>query len=723
MWFFAEGGEWDAELLTKDHKPECNDELARIMNSGGKVVKKSGIPRVVWNRPKIGHKGPVRRSTQIDEIPFLAVARSLGDLWSYNSELNEFVVSPEPDVRVIEINPKTFRCLIFGTDGLWNVMRPDLAVQTVKIAEASNEMDLSYGVVKEWRNPSKCLVDEALNRWSIYRARADNTSVVTIMLDPPGPPKRDVLKASATTIDYGVSISQETSHGNTEQLHRQVNGLEQQMEMDKNNTIYHHQQQQQHSDDIDHIPLPTNGISMMTRYEEEPSVSNNYDLASATGQSHNENIMYMSSFAESYNSLLNSNMGYTETSTPGTSSDSSASYNTTVSSEPEFLHYSDDTYSITDLETRINHNQTSTTTSVSYHDIDGNYNMERFNYLDYSHVACIDEDHDYVFPVSQPSPSETISTFSLQTNDSEQTLIGNQQQEEVEDNTLINPDIPECYPITPDSSCTDKSDATIQINVISSSFNENIQETDTLAPTKECVDKNLNGKKVKKEMKSSSDKGSSTKIGLRSNFIISNNNVADSRSLNNNRNCSNTKNKLKNSENSSKKISKDVVGKKLTTATVITRGNTTLSNKNSVQSVMDMTLRALRSRNTISSTLVSTTSPITKQIATITQPKISNNNRNTVKAKKTIERIMARARNNRSHAVLRKTSAGPSTTIDTNRLTLLNRKSKQIMKGTVKTNNLDINKQIMTKRLSLRNNIWKADIPSRNRRVQKFISG
>ena len=39
---------------------------------------------------------PIRRSTHIDEIPFLAVSRSLGDLWSYNAELDEFIVSPEP---------------------------------------------------------------------------------------------------------------------------------------------------------------------------------------------------------------------------------------------------------------------------------------------------------------------------------------------------------------------------------------------------------------------------------------------------------------------------------------------------------------------------------------------------------------------------------------------------------------------------------------------------
>jgi hypothetical protein len=84
---------WLAEPLTQDHKPECKREQARINNSGGKVIVKSGVLRVVWNRPRIEHKGPVRRSTPIDEIPFLAVARSLGDLWSYNSTLNEFVVS------------------------------------------------------------------------------------------------------------------------------------------------------------------------------------------------------------------------------------------------------------------------------------------------------------------------------------------------------------------------------------------------------------------------------------------------------------------------------------------------------------------------------------------------------------------------------------------------------------------------------------------------------
>lgn len=154
-----------------------------------------GVPRVVWNRPRIGHQGPVRRSTPIDEIPFLAVARSLGDLWSYNSQINQFIVSPDPDCSVIQIDTNVHRCLIFGTDGLFNMLSPSMAVYVVQNAEAHNEYaaldDCTY---KTWLNPSKLLVEKALQRWHATKMRADNTSVVTLMLDPPGPPKSQILK-------------------------------------------------------------------------------------------------------------------------------------------------------------------------------------------------------------------------------------------------------------------------------------------------------------------------------------------------------------------------------------------------------------------------------------------------------------------------------------------------------------------------------------------------
>lgn len=101
---------WRAKQLTTDHKPESLAEKTRIQRAGGQVAVKSGVPRVVWNRPRDPlHRGPIKRRTLVDDIPFLAVARSLGDLWSYNSRCKEFVVSPDPDVKVVKIDPNTFR--------------------------------------------------------------------------------------------------------------------------------------------------------------------------------------------------------------------------------------------------------------------------------------------------------------------------------------------------------------------------------------------------------------------------------------------------------------------------------------------------------------------------------------------------------------------------------------------------------------------------------------
>jgi protein phosphatase 1D len=113
---------WKSEELTIEHKPESPDELKRIVACGGKVQPKQGIHRVVWFRNKSMYQGPIRRSTKIEEVPFLAVARSLGDLWSYNYDTRKFVVSPEPDVTVMDVDVNSFKCLVLASDGLWNVM-------------------------------------------------------------------------------------------------------------------------------------------------------------------------------------------------------------------------------------------------------------------------------------------------------------------------------------------------------------------------------------------------------------------------------------------------------------------------------------------------------------------------------------------------------------------------------------------------------------------------
>lgn len=105
------------------------------------------------------------------------------------------MVSPDPDLHVIDLSVLKDRCLILATDGLWNVLSPGMAVQSVFDTERNNErhmIDPNGG--HTWINPSKKLVDLSIQRWNMCSLRADNVSVVTVMLDPPGPPRAKVLR-------------------------------------------------------------------------------------------------------------------------------------------------------------------------------------------------------------------------------------------------------------------------------------------------------------------------------------------------------------------------------------------------------------------------------------------------------------------------------------------------------------------------------------------------
>ena len=53
-------------------------------------------------------------------------------------------MSPCPDVHVIEIDVTKHRCLIFGTDGLWNMLNPQDGVSIVQAAEERNEKTVYF---------------------------------------------------------------------------------------------------------------------------------------------------------------------------------------------------------------------------------------------------------------------------------------------------------------------------------------------------------------------------------------------------------------------------------------------------------------------------------------------------------------------------------------------------------------------------------------------------
>lgn len=73
---------------------------------------------------------------------------------------------------MIEIDVNSHRCLILGSDGLWNMLSCQDAVNSVFYAEKSNEhqhilaaqQGNAADAAKNWMNPSKRLVDRALDR-------------------------------------------------------------------------------------------------------------------------------------------------------------------------------------------------------------------------------------------------------------------------------------------------------------------------------------------------------------------------------------------------------------------------------------------------------------------------------------------------------------------------------------------------------------------------------
>ena len=90
-------------------------------------------------------------------------------------------------------------------------------MEEVSLVEKSNEQHmLNPSGDRQWINPSKRLVDRAIERWVSNNLRADNTSVVTVMLDPPGPPRAQVLKKqrelmASTTSGSGSATTSVTS--------------------------------------------------------------------------------------------------------------------------------------------------------------------------------------------------------------------------------------------------------------------------------------------------------------------------------------------------------------------------------------------------------------------------------------------------------------------------------------------------------------------------------
>lgn len=140
---YKKGGKRVALEMSIDHKPNRDDENKRIVERGGEVSDKShGVSRVYKKN---------------DDIPGLAVSRSLGDIVAH-----ECGVISEPEVIEKEIDPDDV-FVVIGSDGIWDSMN-----STEVVGFIFDKMEVKKELV------AKMLVDECRNRWemiNLYKQR------------------------------------------------------------------------------------------------------------------------------------------------------------------------------------------------------------------------------------------------------------------------------------------------------------------------------------------------------------------------------------------------------------------------------------------------------------------------------------------------------------------------------------------------------------------------
>ncbi|GLU10081.1 hypothetical protein SLE2022_269070 [Rubroshorea leprosula] len=142
--------------LSVDHKPEREDEHARIEAAGGKVIQ--------WNGYRVSG--------------VLAMSRSIGDRY-----LKPCII-PDPEIMFVP-RAKDDECFILASDGLWDVMSNDevcdIARKRILLWHKKHGETLSAGR-GEGADPAAQAAAEYLSRVALSKGSKDNISVIVVDL-------------------------------------------------------------------------------------------------------------------------------------------------------------------------------------------------------------------------------------------------------------------------------------------------------------------------------------------------------------------------------------------------------------------------------------------------------------------------------------------------------------------------------------------------------------
>lgn len=149
----------EARPLSSDHKPNREDECARIEASGGKVIH--------WNGYRV--------------FGVLAMSRSIGD-----RHFKPWVIS-DPEVMFVP-RAREDECLILASDGLWDVMTNEevceVARRRILLWHKKNGAAASLADRGEGVDPAAQAAAEYLSKLAIQKGSKDNISVIVVDLKP-----------------------------------------------------------------------------------------------------------------------------------------------------------------------------------------------------------------------------------------------------------------------------------------------------------------------------------------------------------------------------------------------------------------------------------------------------------------------------------------------------------------------------------------------------------
>ena len=154
-----DGKNWKAKNLTRDHKPNEEDEKKRITEKGGRIE--------AYKDEEGDFVGPERVWLKGEDVPGLAMARSFGDDIAHTVG-----VISQPEIFEYKLlNEDKF--ILLASDGIWEFISSDECVNIVKDYYLKDDIDgaLNY------------LYKESSKRWIMEEEVIDDITLIIMFLN------------------------------------------------------------------------------------------------------------------------------------------------------------------------------------------------------------------------------------------------------------------------------------------------------------------------------------------------------------------------------------------------------------------------------------------------------------------------------------------------------------------------------------------------------------